>query len=96
MTNNVFYRKNQDHIFGDFVVSGSMVQIHVLYNYPKTGVTTVEFYKLQPDGSSRLYRNKNNSLQVKDAGNEALQTAINTYFKNQVIVNFQIKDNFDD
>lgn len=96
MTSNVFYRKNQDHIFGDFTVAGSMVQIHALYNRPKPGAMTVEFYKLQPTGLSKFYKNKGNTIRVNGTDTESLKQAVNTYFKNQVITTVQIKDSFDD
>lgn len=101
MTLNVFYRKSEVRVFGDFSVNGINVQIHVLYNTDTggnhcPGVTTIELYKTAHDGGGKFYKNRPNAIVVNSTNDEAVKEAINNYFKATIVDVFQVRDSFDE
>lgn len=100
MRYNVFYRKGEDHVFGDFHNNGIEVQIHIMYNSADgetdaPGVTTVEFYPAQHPYRP-IYHNRPNSVTVDGTDNDKIKEAINNFFKTVVVDEFVVADSYDD
>lgn len=100
MSYNVFYRKGSQHIFGDFDANGIKVQVHVLYDTPqgedRPGTATIEFYKSPfcRNRGANFFKNKPNVVQVPHADDSHIVSAINGFFKCNILDEIKVVGSF--